>query len=104
MNALGLSTIQKGVNSSIDVNVTDAHSGKFIGSDNINDGRTRNIINGIDITVEQDAGVEPVWNDSTKSFEFKSLGRLSRYSLSNFEESASVSGMTSAFILSIRVE
>ena len=72
MNALGLSTIQKGVNSSIDVTVTDAHSGKFIGSDNINDGRTRNIINGIDITVEQDAGVEPVWNDSTKSFEFKS--------------------------------
>lgn len=77
MNALGLAPIQEGVNSSIDVTVTDAHTGKFIGSDNINDGKARNIIDGIDITIEQDAGVEPVWNDSTKSFEFNATNEVS---------------------------
>ena len=77
MNALGLATIQKGENSSIDVTVTDAHSGKFVGSDNVNDGKARNIIDGIDITIEQDAGVEPVWNDSTKSFEFNATNEVS---------------------------
>ncbi len=77
MNALGLATIQEGVNSSIDVTVTDAHTGKFIGNDNINDGKARNIIDGIDITIEQDAGVEPVWNDSTKSFEFNATNEVS---------------------------
>lgn len=77
MNALGLATIQEGVNSSIDVTVTDAHTGKFIGSDNINDGKARNIVNGIDITIEQDAGVEPVWNDSTKKFEFNATKEVS---------------------------
>ncbi len=77
MNALGLATIQEGVNSSIDVTVTDAHTGKFIGSDNVNDGKARNIINGIDITIEQDAGVEPVWNDSTKRFEFNATNEVS---------------------------
>ena len=77
MNALGLNTIQTGKNSSIDVTVTDAHSGKFIGNDNVNDGKARNIIDGMDITVEQDAGIEPVWNDSTKSFEFRSTDEVS---------------------------
>ena len=77
MNALGLNTIQTGKNSSIDVTVTDAHSGKFIGSDNVNDGKARNIIDGMDITVEQDAGIEPIWNDSTKSFEFRSTDEVS---------------------------
>lgn len=77
MNALGLAPIQEGVNSSIDVTVTDAHTGKFIGSDNINDGKARNIIDGIDITIEQDAGIEPVWNDSTKSFEFNATNEVS---------------------------
>lgn len=77
MNALGLATIQEGINSSIDVTVTDAHSGKFVGSDNVNDGKARNIIDGIDITIEQDAGVEPVWNDSTKSFEFNATNEVS---------------------------
>lgn len=77
MNALGLATIQDGINSSIDVTVTDAHTGKFIGSDNVNDGKARNIIEGIDITIEQDAGVEPVWNDSTKSFEFNATNEVS---------------------------
>ena len=77
MNALGLATIQEGINSSIDVTVTDAHTGKFIGSDNVNDGKARNIIDGMDITIEQDAGVEPVWNDSTKSFEFNATNEVS---------------------------
>ena len=77
MNALGLNTIQTGTNSSIDVTVTDAHTGKFIGSDNVNDGKARNIIDGMDITVEQDAGIEPVWNDSTKSFEFNATNEVS---------------------------
>lgn len=77
MNALGLAPIQEGINSSIDVTVTDAHTGKFIGSDNINDGKARNIIDGIDITIEQDAGVEPVWNDSTKRFEFNATNKVS---------------------------
>ncbi len=77
MNALGLNTIQTGKNSSIDVTVTDAHSGKFIGSDNVNDGKARNIIDGMDITIEQDAGIEPIWNDSTKSFEFRSTDEVS---------------------------
>ena len=77
MNALGLAPIQEGINSSIDVTVTDAHTGKFIGSDNINDGKARNIIDGIDITIEQDAGVEPVWNDSSKRFEFNATNKVS---------------------------
>ena len=82
MNALGLATIQEGINSSIDVTVTDAHSGKFVGSDNVNDGKARNIIDGIDITIEQDAGVEPVWNDSTKSFEFNATNEVQTLNIS----------------------
>lgn len=70
MNALGLATIQNGYNSSIDVKVTDAHSGKFVGRDIVNDGKARSIIDGIDITLKQDAGIETRWNDSTKKFEF----------------------------------
>ena len=77
MNALGLNTIQTGTNSSIDITVTDAHTGKFIGNDNVNDGKARNIIDGMDITIEQDAGIEPIWNDSTKSFEFRSTDEVS---------------------------
>lgn len=76
INALGLNTIQENKNSSIDVNVTDAHTGKFIGRDNVNDGKARDIINGIDITIQQDTGIEPIWNDSTKSFDFKGTGQV----------------------------
>ena len=70
MKALGLATIQKGENSSTDIYVTDAHTGKFIGKDNINDGMGKNIIKGIDITVEQNSGVTPKWNDAEKRFDF----------------------------------
>ncbi len=76
MNALGLNTIQENKNSSIDVSITDAHSGKFIGRDNINDGKARNLVQGMDITLEQDTGIDPIWNSSTKTFDFKATGQV----------------------------
>ena len=72
MKALGLATIQKGKNSSTDIYVTDAHTGKFVGKDNINDGVGKNIIKGVDITVKQNSGIKPEWNEAERKFEFRS--------------------------------
>ncbi len=74
IDALSLATIQESKNSSMDVTVTDAHTGKFIGSDTVGDGVLRNVIRGMDVTLEQNFGIDPVWNDLSKQLEFVANG------------------------------
>ena len=74
IDALSLATIQEAKNSSMEVKVTDAHTGEFIGSDTVGDGMLRNVIKGIDVTIDQDFGVDSVWNDKSKQIEYIANG------------------------------
>lgn len=76
IDALSLATIQEAENSSMDIRITDAHTGKFIGEDNVGDGMIRNVIKGIDVKIEQNFGIEPVWNDRSKMLEFNATGEV----------------------------
>ncbi len=76
IDALSLATIQQAENSSMDIRITDAHSGKFIGEDNVGDGMIRNVIKGIDVKIEQNFGIEPIWNDRSKTLEFNATGEV----------------------------
>lgn len=70
INALGTSPIRQGENSTMDVKVTDAHTGKFIGSDNLGDGRLRSVIGGVEVVLKYDTGVSSAWNAATKNMIF----------------------------------
>lgn len=76
IDALSLATIQEAENSSMDIKITDAHTGKFIGEDNVGDGMIRNVIKGIDVKIEQNFGIEPTWNDRSKMLEFEATGEV----------------------------
>lgn len=71
INALGVSTTKKGENSTMDVKVTDAHTGKFIGSDNLGDGRLRSVIGGVEVVLKYDTGVSSAWNSASKTMMFE---------------------------------
>jgi flagellin len=51
LNALSVATIQEGEDSSLTIDVTDAHTGKFIGRDTIGDNMLRGVIEGIDVKI-----------------------------------------------------
>ncbi|QAR34224.1 flagellin [Geovibrio thiophilus] len=74
INALSLATIQEGENSEMTIKVTDAHSGKFIGSDKVNDGTLRGVIQGVDVKIDSDVGVDISWDSSTKELNFTANG------------------------------
>ncbi|WP_265821971.1 flagellin N-terminal helical domain-containing protein [Geovibrio ferrireducens] len=74
INALSLATIQKGENSETTIKVTDAHTGKFIGSDSVNDSTLRGVIQGVDVKIDSDVGVSISWNSTKKTMEFSATG------------------------------
>ncbi|QAR34222.1 flagellin [Geovibrio thiophilus] len=74
INALSLATIQEGENSETTIKVTDAHTGKFIGSDSVNDSTLRGVIQGVDVKIDSDVGVSISWNSTKKTMEFSATG------------------------------
>lgn len=71
IDALGIAQIKQGENSTMDVKVTDAHSGAFIGSDSIGDGRLRSIINGVEVVIKNDAGVQSSWDSASRTIKYE---------------------------------
>ena len=77
IDALSLATLQESKNSSMEVTVTDAHTGEFVGSDTVGDGMLRNVIKGMDVVLGQNFGIDPTWNPNTKQLEFTANGKNS---------------------------
>ena len=74
INGLSLATIQKGENSETSITVTDAHSGKLIGKDKVSDGTLRGVIEGVDVKIASDVGINAAWNSTDKKLEFTGSG------------------------------
>ncbi|MGD9807292.1 MAG: flagellin [Deferribacterales bacterium] len=70
IDGLSLATIQEGTNSAITVTATDAHTGETIGSDEVNDNVVRNLIKGVEITVDGSVGLDISWDDTKKEMSF----------------------------------
>ena len=51
LNGLGVTQIQAATDSALNVRVSDAHTGEFIGEDTVTDGRLRNVIQGVDVDI-----------------------------------------------------
>ena len=64
---LGITQIQQASDSALNVRVSDAHTGEFIGEDTVTDGRLRNVIQGVDIDIKPesaaDVSFDPVKNE-----------------------------------------
>ncbi|GAB1536478.1 flagellin [Geovibrio sp. ADMFC3] len=74
INALSLATIQEGENSETTIKVTDAHTGAFIGSDNVSDGTLRGVIGGVDVKISSNVGVDASWDSTKKEMTFTATG------------------------------
>jgi len=70
IDGLSLATIQKGEESAIKVTVTDAHTGKSIGSDVINDATIRGIIDGVDVKLAGNIGITASWDATNAKLGF----------------------------------
>ena len=55
LNGLGVTQIQEAKDSALNVRVSDAHTGEFIGEDTVTDGRLRNIIPGVDLEIKPES-------------------------------------------------
>ena len=58
LNALGINQIQKATDSALNVRVTDAHTGEFIGEDVVTDNRLRNVIQGVDVIINPESAAD----------------------------------------------
>jgi len=72
IDGLSLATIQEGENSVVDVTVTNAHTGETIGSDEVNDYNLRSVIDGVNVKINSDAGLNISWDSAEKSMTFAS--------------------------------
>lgn len=70
IDGLSLATIQKGEESATKVTVTNAHTGERIGSDVINDGTLRGVIQGVDVKLAGNIGTKVTWDSDKKIMEF----------------------------------
>jgi flagellin len=68
INALNLVDIQQGTNSETTIKVTNAHTGKFIGSDKVSDNTLRGVIEGVDVKVDSTVGVNVSWENNALKF------------------------------------
>jgi flagellin len=57
MNALGFAQIQEATASNLNVTVTDAHTGKLVGSDTVSDYMLRGVIKGVDVKFASNIGL-----------------------------------------------
>ena len=55
LSGLGVTQIQSAKDSALNVRVSDAHTGEFIGEDTVTDGRLRNIIPGVDLEIKPES-------------------------------------------------
>jgi len=70
IDGLSLAVIQKGEESAVKVTVTDAHTGKAIGSDVVNDSTLRGVIQGVDVKLASNIGININWDNVKKAVEF----------------------------------
>ncbi|GAB7140752.1 flagellin [Deferribacterales bacterium RsTz2092] len=62
LNALGIAQIQEATASSMNVTVTDVHTGKLVGSDTVSDYMLRGVIKGVDINFASNIGLKTSFN------------------------------------------
>ncbi len=72
INALSLVQIQDAENSELTVTVTDAHTGKTVGSDKVNDYTLKNVIEGVNVKIDSAVGLDISWDDTEKKMTFDS--------------------------------
>jgi flagellin len=70
IDGLSLAVIQKGEESAVKVTVTDAHTGKAIGSDVVNDSTLRGVIEGVDVKLASNIGININWDNDKKAVTF----------------------------------
>ena len=58
LSALGITQIQEAADSALNVRVTDAHTGEFIGEDVVTDNRLRNVIQGVDVIINPESAAD----------------------------------------------
>ena len=68
LTALGVTQIQEAADSALNVRVTDAHTGEFIGEDTITDGRLRNVIQGVDVNIAPESAADVDFIDGKMVF------------------------------------
>ena len=68
LTALGITQIQEAADSALNVRVTDAHTGEFIGEDTITDGRLRNVIQGVDVNIAPESAADVDFIDGKMVF------------------------------------
>ncbi len=70
LNALGVTKIQSAQDSELNVRVTDAHTGRFIGEDTVTDGRLRNVIQGVDVDIKPESAADISFDADTNTMTF----------------------------------
>ena len=68
LNGLGITQIQKASDSALNVRVTDAHTGEFIGEDIVTDNRLRNVIEGVDVIINPESAADVNFVDGKMVF------------------------------------
>ncbi len=58
LSALGITQIQEAADSALNVRVSDAHTGAFIGEDIVTDNRLRNVIEGVDVIINPESAAD----------------------------------------------
>ncbi len=72
IDGMSVSTIQEGENSELKVTVTDAHTGKSVGSDIVNDYTLRGVIGGVNVELSSSMDVNATWDSTNKEIDFSS--------------------------------
>jgi len=72
IDGMSVSTIQEGENSELKVTVTDAHTGKSVGSDVVNDYTLRGVIDGVNVELSSSMDVNAIWDSTNKEINFSS--------------------------------
>ncbi|MCI6474983.1 MAG: hypothetical protein MSA07_04710 [Mucispirillum sp.] len=78
LSALGITQIQEAQDSELNVRVTDAHTGEFIGEDVITDNRLRNVIEGVDVIINPESAADVTFENGKMVFTDK-LGAEEAY-------------------------
>ena len=68
LSALGITQIQEAADSALNVRVTDAHTGEFIGEDIVTDNRLRNVIEGVDVIINPESAADVNFVDGKMVF------------------------------------
>jgi flagellin len=81
INGLSVSMIQEGENSTMTVNVTDAVTGNKIGSDVVNDNVLHKVIQGVDVKIASDVGIDVSWDATNREIVFESNNESENFKL-----------------------